>query len=704
MNQNARYIMEERYLWTDPATGVKETPEDLFSRVATTVAAVEVTQELQSHYTSRFYSIMNDLYFLPNTPALMNAGRPLGQLFACFVIPVEDSMEGIFDAVKYGAIIHKSGGGTGYSFSRLRESNAIVSTTGKVASGPVVFMRTFDTATETVKQGGVRRGANMAILRVDHPDIFSFIAAKKEPGAFTNFNFSVAVTDKFMEALEQDQFFDLVSPLTGDVIRSVKASEIMTAIIDGAWASGEPGVIFIDTINKANPLPHLGDMEATNPCGEQPLHPYESCVLGSINLGRHVKDGAVDLTLLEENTRLAVRFLDNCIDASSMPLPEIEEATKANRKIGLGVMGWADLLLLLGIKYNSEEALDAVDQIMGSIYQWADDESRQLAKEKGPFPNAHLAEEGFRGRRNATVTTIAPTGTISILAGASSGIEPLFGYAQVSQRKIVKEILFEITYPVKQYCEEQEIDLSKFKPSKKNMDSARNEVDRLNTYLRGVLPEYFTISQDISPDWHVKMQARFQRYVENAVSKTINLPNAATRKDVEQAYLMGYRMGVKGLTVYRDGSREEQVIYTQAKKPSSIVRPRPDVLDGKIFRIKTERGDTTYITVGLDENGNPFEIFNYSVEGMERPYEVESIYRLVSLGLRAGISVAEICRQLDKATRRGHLYTTPAQVKRILMEAAGLNVDEGICPHCAGVIKREGGCLSCPCGKSSKCE
>lgn len=712
ISQNALAILQERYLWKDPGSDKQETPEDMFRRVAECMANVEATPELRLTYTEKYYQLLSSLQFLPNTPTLINAGKPLGQLAACFVLPVDDSMESIFDAVKHGAIIHKSGGGTGYAFSRLREHGAVVNSTGRIASGPVIFMEPFDAATETVKQGGVRRGANMALLRVDHPDILQFIAAKKEEKKFTNFNFSVGITDRFMEALEQDEMFELVSPRDGQVKRRVKATEIMAAIVENAWGKGEPGVIFLDTINKANPLPALGDIEATNPCGEQPLLPYESCVLGSINLSKHLHfraDGLgaeVEWPRLERTTRLAVRFLDACIDASAQPIPEIEAMTKANRKIGLGVMGFADMLLGLGIHYNSQPALDLVDQVMGSIYEWADDESRRLAKEKGPFSNSHLAEETVRGRRNATVITIAPTGSISIIAGCSNGIEPLFGYCQVSKRKVVKEILFEMNQMVSRYCAQNDIDLSEFQPSRDNLEQALSEVDRLNKYLKGVLPGYFVTSFDVSPEWHVKMQAAFQKYVENAVSKTINLPNNATKRDVEQAYILGYKLGVKGMTVYRDGSREEQVVYTQKQEQSQdLLHFNPDELDAKRYRVKTEDGRTAYVIISKMENGQIWEVFNKGLDDLAKPYETEAIFRLTSIALRGGIPVHEVTKQLAKANRNGgHMFTVPAFIKRALERACGETLEDGVCLHCGGPIKREGGCTSCACGQSSKCD
>lgn len=710
LNRNALAVLQERYLWTDPSTGRQETPEDMFLRVAKCMADVEATADQRAYYLEKYYQLLSGLYFLPNTPALINAGRPLGQLSACFVLPVEDSIDSIFEAVKHAAIIHKSGGGTGFSFSRLRESGAMVNTTGKVASGPVTFMEVFDAATETIKQGGVRRGANMAVLRVDHPDIMQFITAKRQEGRFRNFNFSVAITDKFIEALENDAMFELISPVDKQVKRRVKAREIMETIVDSAWASGEPGVIFIDAINRHNPLAALGELEATNPCGEQPLFPYESCVLGSINLARHLiwenGNAVVDFDKLEQTTRLAVRFLDACIDASTAPLPQIEEATKANRKIGLGIMGWADLLLALGVRYDSQAALDLVDQVMGSIYEWADNESRQLAKEKGPFPNSHLAEETVRGRRNATVTTIAPTGSISLIAGVSSGIEPLFGFAQVSKRHVVQEVLFELNQMVAKWCRDNQVDLSGFQISSTDLNAALAEVSRLNEHLQKILPQHFVTTHQIRPEWHLRMQAAFQKYVENAISKTINLPATASRRDVEQAYLLGYKLGVKGVTVYRDGSREEQVVYSRNQRPVDLLQYNPDELSAKRYRVKTEDGRTAYIIVSQLEDGRVWEVFNKGLDDLQQPWTTEALFRLVSIALRGGVPIKHVVTQLEKANRNngGHMFTVPAQIRRALLRSLGDAETEGTCLHCGGIIRREAGCATCPCGQSSHCD
>ncbi len=712
LNPNSLVVLEERYLRKDHATGeLLETPDDLFRRVATCVARVETTPEAQARYQESYYKLLNGLYFMPNTPALINAGKPDGQLSACFSIPVEDSMESIFTAVKHMALIHQTGGGTGFSFSRLREEGAIVKSTGRSASGPVTFILPFDAATETVKQGGVRRGANMGTLRVDHPDIFQFIAAKSVEGKFSNFNFSVGLTDKFMEALENQTSFDLVSPVDKRVVRQVPAAEIMQALVDNAWAKGEPGALFLDTINRGNTLQAVGEIETTNPCGEIPLLPYESCNLGAINMTRHLTKDArdnwqVDYPRLEQTVRLGVRFLDSIIEANKFPLPEIEAATKANRKIGLGIMGWADMLLPLQVRYDSEANLELIDQVMGRIFEWADDESRLLGREKGPFPNSNLADETVQGRRNATLTTIAPTGTTSIIAGVSNGIEPLFGFCQVGQHKIVSQILVSLNPLVRRWCQEQDVDLTDFQLSLENLDEARAEVGRLNQYLLKVLPDYFITAPQISPEWHVRVQAAFQRYVCNAVSKTINLPNEATKKDVESVYLLGHKLGLKGLTVYRDGSREEQVIYTKAKNaPTERLVVNPEEMEAKRYLVKTENGDTAYLCVPVDTQGCPWEVFTMGgFDSLSNQCDVKAIFRLVSIALRGGIEPTAIIRQLDKANKdgKGHMFSVPALVSRVLKKALG-KFSAGVCEKCGSVIRHEGGCTSCDCGLYTRC-
>ncbi|RLB07491.1 MAG: adenosylcobalamin-dependent ribonucleoside-diphosphate reductase, partial [Deltaproteobacteria bacterium] len=508
-----------------------------------------------------FYEMMTSLEFLPNSPTLMNAGRELGQLAACFVLPVEDSLESIFEAVKNTALIHQSGGGTGFSFSHLRPKNDIVSTTSGVASGPVSFMRVFNMATEVIKQGGTRRGANMGILRVDHPDIVEFITAKKDPQELTSFNLSVAITKEFMEALGDNRGFDLINPRTGHRVKTVKAQEIFDLIVECAWESGEPGVIFLDHINRDNPTPQLGQIESTNPCGEQPLLPYEACNLGSINLVKMIKKGAggqkIDWAKLRRTVQLAVRFLDNVIEVNRYPLPQVERVSRGNRKIGLGVMGFAHFLILLGISYDSDEGVRLGEEVMRFIQEVGHEASKELANIRGPFPNFPASRYDREGRpplRNATVTTIAPTGTLSIIAGCSSGIEPLFALSY-TRRALGDVELFEID-PV-------------FLRLSKKMGFWRPELEdtlqqtgllQAEEKVPQQVRRLFVTAFDIPPSRHIQMQAAFQRHTDNAVSKTINFPSHATKADVKETFLLAYQMSCKGVTIYRSGTRAGQVL------------------------------------------------------------------------------------------------------------------------------------------------
>ena len=547
LSVNAIGVLKRRYLLKDDKGNLIETPEGMFRRIAKAVAS-DPEQEAE------FYNIMANLEFLPNTPTLMNAGTELGQLSACFVIPVEDSLTSIFDAVKDMALIQQSGGGTGFSFSRLRPSGDSVKSTKGVASGPVSFMRVFDVTTDVIKQGGKRRGANMGVLRSDHPDIIEFIKSKSQGGRFSNFNISVAVNDKFMEALKKDGEYELVNPRNREVVRKIPARDIWNNIITMAWKTGDPGVIFIDEINRNNPTPHIGMMECTNPCGEQPLLPYESCNLGSINLAKMVADMEVDWEKLEKTIGLAVRFLDNVIDGNKYPLPEIEKITKANRKIGLGVMGFADMLIRLGIPYNSALALEKAEVVMKFIQEKSHTASEELAEEKGAFPNY----EGsiFKNPiRNSTVTTIAPTGSISIIAGCSSGIEPLFAISFV--RNVMEGTkLVEVNPHFEKVAKERG-----FYSEELMMEIARTgtlaDIEGIPDDVRQV----FVTAFDIAPEWHVRMQAVFQKYTDNAVSKTINLPNNVDIKSVGGAFMLAYELKCKGITVYRYGSKNQQVLY-----------------------------------------------------------------------------------------------------------------------------------------------
>ncbi len=561
LSPGALTVLERRYLKKDRSGAVIETPEDMFRRVAKNIAEAEnLYGKEASKYEEAFFGILSSLEFLPNSPTLMNAGRRLQQLAACFVLPVEDSLDSIFESVKETAIIHQSGGGTGFSFSRLRPSDDIVGSTGGVASGPVSFMRVFNAATEAIKQGGTRRGANMGVLRVDHPDIISFIMAKEDPGELNNFNISVAVTDRFMEAIEKGWDYELVNPRTGKASGSLNAKKVFDMIVEAAWKSGEPGVLFIDRINRANPTPHVGEFEATNPCGEQPLLGYEPCNLGSVNLSRFVKGGGkreIDLLRLEETVRLGVRFLDNVIDMSRYPVEDIDRLAKGNRKIGLGVMGFADLLVRLRVRYGSIESFKIAEDLMESISRIAWDESRRLAAVRGPFPNIKgsvFDRPGLAPVRHATTTTVAPTGTLSIIAGCSSGIEPFYSLSYT--RQVLNGVnIPELNPLVREVALEEGCFSEELIEHIKNGGAMKERTD-VPEKVKGL----FITAFDIGPEEHIRMQAAFQKHTDNAVSKTINMAPDATKEDVAKAYLLAYRLGCKGVTVYRSGTRAEQVL------------------------------------------------------------------------------------------------------------------------------------------------
>lgn len=557
LNENALAVLTARYLLKDESGKVIETPDEMFYRVAKSVAAAERSHgEDAGYWTERFSVFMKDLKFLPNSPAMMNAGKRLGQLAACFVLPVKDSMDSIFSSLKNAAMILQSGGGTGFSFSQLRPRADVVSSTGGVASGPVSFMRVFNTATEVIKQGGARRGANMGILNVHHPDILDFIKIKRRPGELENFNISVAVTDTFMKALSHDEEYELLNPRTGQVSKKIKAKAVFDEIVESAWETGDPGLIFIDVINRANPTPQIGRMESTNPCGEQPLLPYEACVLGSVNLDKYITErGArpvVNYGALSEDIATAVRFLDDVIDVNKYPLPEIEAMHKGNRKIGLGIMGWADMLVRLGIPYGSKKSFALAEELMKFFRDRARECSVELAKKRGVFPNfkgSVYDAPGMPAVRNATMTTVAPTGTLSLIADCSSGIEPLFALAY--KRLIMDTELVEVNKRFFGIAREKGF----------YSEELRERVIARGT-LRGIkevppkIRRLFKTAHEITYEDHIEMQASFQKYTDNAVSKTINMPHTAKKEDVARAYRLAYEKGCKGITIFRYGTQK----------------------------------------------------------------------------------------------------------------------------------------------------
>ncbi len=693
-------VLRERYL-TRKDGEVVETPEEMCWRVALSIAAGEArygrSPAAVREVATAFYEMMVDGYFLPNSPTLMNAGKGNGlQYSACYVLPVGDSMEEIFDSVKAAAIIHKSGGGTGFAFSRLRPKDDIVASTGGRASGPVSFLRVFNSATEAVKQGGTRRGANMGILRVDHPDILEFIECKLD-GGITNFNISVAATDRFMEALEKGEDYDLINPHTGRVEGRLSAREVFRRVVAAAWRTGDPGMVFIDRINRspANPTPEIGQIEATNPCGEQPLLPNEACNLGSLNVSkfaRRAPDGemTIDWEEMERVIRLAVRFLDDVIEMNPYPLPEIDRMVKANRRIGLGIMGWADLLFLLGIPYDSQEAIDLAERLMAFVKETSHDQSARLAEERGPFPNwARSIYKHGRPMRNSTVTTIAPTGTISMIAGCSSGIEPIFALAfehRVRQPDGERVLTF-MNETFERVAREQGW----------YSEALRQEVGRRGS-LQDVpgVPDHvrrvFKTSHEIGYEWHVRHQAAFQRFTDNGVSKTINLPNHATEDDVASAYRLAWELGCLGITVFRDGCKGEQVLTvgvgrTEPAEPPpapAVIKPRPRSLKGKTYRTETPIG-TAYVTVNETEAGEAFEVFvQVGKAGSDTMAVAEALGRLISLILRlpsplsAQRRLEEIISQLGRigggqpmGFGAAKILSLPDAVARILAEHTG---------------------------------
>lgn len=577
LTPNAIKVLASRYLLRDEKGNITETPARLFRRVAKAIAQADSNYKKGAlkKTEDEFYEILSTLDFLPNTPTLMNAGTQLGQLSACFVLPVGDALTDIFDAVKNTALIHQSGGGTGFNFSNIRPKGDIIKSTKGQASGPISFMRIFDVTTEVLKQGGKRRGANMGILNCDHPDIIDFITAKSKEDTLQNFNISINATDNFMNAVLKEQEYELINPHTKHKIKKINAKEIFELIVANAWRTGDPGLVFIDEINRKNPTSAIGKIETTNPCGEQPLHPYESCNLGSINLTNMLKNGKLDWDKLKKTIHIAIHFLDNVIDVNKYPLPQVEQITKANRRIGLGIMGFAELLITLGIPYESEKAIQFADKLMKYINDEARKASNKIAEERGSFPNHQQSSWKTKPTRNATVTTIAPTGTISIIAGATSGIEPLFAVSFV--RDVMEGThLLEVNPTFERIARKRGF-YSKalmMKIAKTGKVTGIKEVPK-------DVQKLFKTALEIKPETHIKIQATFQKYCDNAVSKTINLPATATPQDVKKAYLLAYKMKCKGITIYRYGSKKEQVLYI-GKAPDEIISAKSEYAGGHI--------------------------------------------------------------------------------------------------------------------------
>lgn len=736
LSDNARNILKERYLLRDEDRDIIETPAELFRRVAEDVASANEMYDdgrTTEAETEEFYELLTELEFIPNSPTLMNAGTEIQQLSACFVLPVPDSMDGIYKAIHHTAMVHQSGGGTGFSFSRLRPEGDVVQSTGGVASGPLSFMEVFNSSTDVIKQGGKRRGANMGLLRVDHPNIQDFITAKDDNDALTNFNISVGLTEEFMEAVASDEQYPLRNPRTGKVVDLLDARSVFEKVASQAHKNGEPGIVFLDRVNRDNPFDVEGPgddhwIESTNPCGEQPLEPFEACNLGHVNLAlatRETDDGyEIDWGHVARVVDSGVRFLDNVIDVNEFPLDKIHEKVDANRKIGLGVMGFHDLLLKLGIPYDSEEALDLADEVMGFIKEKAAETSRRVAEGRGSFPN-HDESTFDEPRRNATLTTIAPTGTTGMIAGVSNGIEPLFALSYVKnvmdgQQLVEANDHFEEVARSRGFYSEDLVEKVAEEGSVQGLDEVPEDVQRV-----------FKTAHDIEPEWHVKVQAAFQNNVDNAVSKTINFPTTASVEDVEEAYTLAYETGCKGLTIYRDGSRDEQVMETKKDSEERAApddqlgpRERPEVVTGETEKVKVGCGKSLYLTCNTDGE-SLFEVFaQLGKSGGCINSFTEANARLISLALRAGVDAEEIIRQLrgircpsPKFNGENNMLYSCADAIASSMERfvtreddaqLSLNLfEQGSCPECpdcGAMLAFKEGCAVCETCGYSKCD
>jgi len=754
LSDNAIKVLKKRYLKRLPDGEQLERPEDMFRRVAVDIAEAErlygADDERVARVAEEFYGVMTRLEFLPNSPTLRGAGRVLQQLSACFVVPVGDCLEEIFDALKYSALIHKTGGGVGFSFSRLRPRGDEVTSTGNVAGGPVSFMKVFNSAAQEITQGGVRMGANIGLLSVDHPDIVEFITCKKEDNTMTNFNISVTVTDRFMEAVKNNQYYELINPRTGSIVKSVSANKIFNLMAAMAWQTGDPGIVFLDAVNRANPTPHIGRIESTNPCGEQPLLPFESCNLGSINLAAMVSNGDVDWEKLRRTVRIAVQFLDNVIERNKYVLDTFQEMTLSNRKIGLGVMGFADMLIRLRISYDSQEGLQMAEKIMSFVSREADQRSMELATERAPFPNfpgSIYDVPGGKPIRNATRTTIAPTGTIGVIAGCSSGIEPIFALVHTRETLYNKDGSTETLRVVNPYLEKELKEQGLYTPE------LMENISRTGS-LRGLegIPEemkqIYVTAHDISPEAHVKMQAAFQRFTDNAVSKTVNLPHEAKVEDVKRIFMLAYDLGCKGITIFRDGCRNDQVLKVAQRhstkgrkgKYSRDIKPRPRSARtfGTTDMYPTGCGKL-YVTVNYDDVGL-CEVFTSTGRSGGCPSQSEAVGRLVSLALRSGVAEEEIINQLKgircmstmRLRKNGAENTKALSCPSAIGQAIEHSLDDlrfkqsyesetsalkahpesdahtetehhiqGTCPDCGASMETEGGCEICrECGYS----